>query len=146
MSSIVIPPEFMAQIRESGEAAYPNEGVGFLLGEAGEQKQVLGILPLPNIREESARTTRYMISPNDYMKAESTAERLGLRLIGVFHSHPDHPNQPSEYDREWAQPSFSYVITSIQAGVAGESRAWKLSEDRLLFVEESIRYDDVPKA
>ena len=139
MSVIHIPPEFLTQIHESGEAAYPEEGVGFLLGQDGEEKHVLGILPLPNVQEELARKNRYLVAPQDYLKAESTAERLGLSLIGVFHSHPDHLNQPSGYDQEWAQPSFSYVITSVQAGKAVESRSWKLSEDRMLFVEESIQ-------
>ena len=138
MSVIHIPPEFIAQIHESGEAAYPEEGAGFLLGQDGEKKRVLGILPLPNIREEAARQNRYLIAPEDYLTAESTAERLGLSVIGVFHSHPDHPDQPSEYDREWAQPSFSYVITSVRSGKAVESRSWKLSEDRLSFLEETI--------
>ena len=64
--------------------------------------------------------------------------RLGLSLLGVFHSHPDHPNQPSEFDREWAQPYFSYVITSVRSGKALESRSWRLVEDRSEFREESI--------
>ena len=138
MSSILIPPEFLAQIRESGEAAYPEEGVGFLLGQDGEPRTLLGILPITNAREEGSRNKRYMIAPDEYLQAEQTAERLGLSLIGVFHSHPDHPNQPSEYDKEWAQPSFSYVITTIESGKALESRSWRLSEDRSIFVEEPI--------
>ena len=138
MSSILIPPEFLAQIRESGEAAYPEEGVGFLLGPDGEPRSVLGILPITNAREEGSRNKRYMIAPDEYLQAENTAERLGLSLIGVFHSHPDHPNQPSEYDKEWAQPSFSYVITTIESGKALESRSWRLSEDRSIFVQEPI--------
>jgi proteasome lid subunit RPN8/RPN11 len=67
------------------------------------------------------------------------AERLGLSLIGVFHSHPDHPDQPSEFDRQWAQPFFSYIITSVEAGKAVESRSWRLEEDRSQFVEEIIQ-------
>ncbi len=138
MSTIHIPPEFLAQIHESGEAAYPEEGVGFLLGRGDEAREVMGILPIVNSREEGSRQKRYIIAPDEYENAETTAERLGLSLIGVFHSHPDHPNQPSEYDRDWAQPTFSYVITTIQSGKAGESRSWRLNEDRSSFVEETI--------
>ena len=69
---------------------------------------------------------------------DGLGEALGLDIIGVFHSHPDHPDRPSEYDREWAQPFFSYVITSVQAGKAVESRSWRLAEDRTQFLEESI--------
>ena len=72
------------------------------------------------------------------MKGELEAERLGLDVIGVFHYHPNSPNQASEYDRDWAQPFFSYVITSIYTAKAIESRSWRLSEDRKQFIEESI--------
>jgi proteasome lid subunit RPN8/RPN11 len=144
MSVIQITPEILARIHAHGESAYPEEGAGFLLGSGGALlKQVVDILPLPNAREESARHDRYLISAQDYVRGESTADRLGLSLIGVFHSHPDHPNQPSEYDRDWAQPFFSYIITNVQAGKATESRSWLLSEDRTRFDEEEIRITGV---
>jgi len=66
-----------------------------------------------------------------------------LDVLGVFHSHPDHPNQPSEFDREWAMPWFSYVITSINLGRAVASRSWLLSEDRAQFAEEQIAVRDI---
>ena len=69
------------------------------------------------------------------------AERRGLDLVGVFHSHPDHPDLPSEYDREWAQPNFSYLITSVEKGTVLESRSWRLIEDRSAFVEEALFVD-----
>jgi proteasome lid subunit RPN8/RPN11 len=59
-------------------------------------------------------------------------------VIGVFHSHPDHPNQPSEFDRQWALPWFSYLITSIEKGTAVGSRSWRLEDDRTGFEEEEI--------
>lgn len=130
--------EMLAQIHTHGEQAYPEEGAGFLLGVNGEEKTVTNVLALPNAREDGARHNRYLIAPEDYLQAELEAERLGLSLIGVFHSHPDHPNQPSEFDREWAQPHFSYVITSVEKGKARESRSWLLKEDRLQFEEEKI--------
>ena len=131
-----IAHEILGQIHRHGEVAYPEEGAGFLIGDDGKVEQ---IFPLPNSREDSARHNRYLITPEDYLKAELTADKFGLSLIGVFHSHPDHPNRPSEFDREWAQPFFSYIITSVQLGKALESRSWRLTEDRSQFIEEKIQ-------
>jgi len=133
--------EVLARIHAHGEESYPEEGAGFLLGaDSGNgARAVISIFPLTNSREDEARHNRYLITPEDYLKAELTADRLGLSLIGVFHSHPDHPNRPSEFDREWAQPFFSYIITSINEGKAVESRSWRLTEDRSKFDEEEIR-------
>jgi proteasome lid subunit RPN8/RPN11 len=133
--------ELLAQIHEHGEQAYPEEGAGFLLGTYSDNgtRAVQAIFPLLNSREDEARHNRYLITPEDYLKAEVAADKLGLSLIGVFHSHPDHPNRPSEFDREWAQPFFSYLITSVQAGKAVESRSWRLIEDRSKFEEEEIK-------
>ena len=72
------------------------------------------------------------------MAGEMEAMRMGLDIVGIFHSHPDHPNRPSEFDREWALPWFSYVITSIQQGKAAGSRSWRLEDNRQSFIEETI--------
>ena len=132
---LVVPGRLIEQINAHVEKAYPEEGAGFLIGNDGRVER---ILPLENSREDGARHNRFLITPEDYLQAELTADRLGLSLIGVFHSHPDHPNQPSEYDREWAQPFFSYIITTVNEGKAFESRSWKLLEDRSKFEEETI--------
>ena len=131
--------DVLAKIHAHGEQAYPEEGAGFLLGVENGVRDVQAIFPLTNSREGSARHNRYLITPNDYLKAELEADRLGLSLLGVFHSHPDHPNRPSEFDRDWAQPFFSYIITSVDQGKAIESRSWRLLEDRSQFVEEEIQ-------
>jgi proteasome lid subunit RPN8/RPN11 len=142
MSVIQVSPEILARIHANGEQAYPDEGAGFLLGSGNDLKQVVDILPLSNAREDAARHNRYLITPEDYLNAELTADRLGLGLIGVFHSHPDSPNRPSEYDRDWAQPYFSYIITSVQSGKVLESRSWRLSEDRTRFEDEEIKISE----
>lgn len=130
----------MEEIRRHGEAAYPEEGAGLLLGSVtGEDRQVEMILPLTNAREGEARHNRYLITAQEMLRGEQEAMRRGLDVLGVFHSHPDHPNQPSEFDREWALPWFSYIITSVHAGQAGESRSWRLSEDRVKFIEEELK-------
>ena len=136
---LVISQELLSQIHTHGEQAYPEEGAGFLIGDEGN---VQNILPLDNAREDGARHNRFLITPEDYLQAELTADKLGLSLIGVFHSHPDHPNWPSEYDREWAQPFFSYIITTVNEGKAIESRSWRLLEDRSKFEEEKIEVQD----
>jgi proteasome lid subunit RPN8/RPN11 len=135
---LIMEPDLLGRIEAQGEGAYPDEGAGFLLGTAGRERIVREILPLPNAREEGARHNRYLIRSVDYLKAETEAERLEMDVVGVFHSHPDHPDSPSEYDREWAQPNFSYLITSIQAGKAVGSRSWRLAEDRTQFVGEEL--------
>jgi proteasome lid subunit RPN8/RPN11 len=132
---LAIPKKLVEQITAHLESAYPEEGAGFLLGGNGE---VIQIFPLPNAREDAARHNRYLITPGDYMKAELKAAELGVDLIGVFHSHPDCPNVPSEYDREWAQPFFSYLITRVDGGRAVSHRSWKLMEDRSKYDEEDI--------
>jgi proteasome lid subunit RPN8/RPN11 len=137
--NLIIPGEILAQIHAHGEDAYPEEGAGFLLGgDDGEQRHIAQIFITENVREDEARHNRYLVTPQEYLQAEIAAELLGLSLVGVFHSHPDHPNRPSEFDREWAQPFFSYVITSVNEGKAIESRSWRLAEDRSKFEEEKI--------
>ncbi len=134
-----ISPEILEQIHAQGEGAYPEEGAGFLLGTAdGVRRRVAAILELTNAREDAARHNRYLLTPQDYLRGEQQAADLGLDVLGVYHSHPDHPNQPSEFDREWAMPWFSYMITSVQAGQAIESRSWLLMDDRSKFIEETI--------
>ena len=87
------------------ESAHPEEGAGFLLGRADAARRVVtAILALPNSGADVVRHNRYLLTPQDMLRAEDEAERLGLDIIGVFHSHPDCPNVPSEFDREWAMP------------------------------------------
>lgn len=134
-----ITPELLAHIHRHGESAYPEEGAGFLLGHSnGDRRSVTDLLTIHNAREDQARHNRYLMTPKDVLEGELEAERRGLDIVGVFHSHPDHPNQPSEFDREWALPWYSYIITSVNAGSAVESRSWRLSEDRATFHEEEI--------
>ena len=134
--SIKITTDILDEINKHVEEAYPEEGAGFLVGVEGEVKK---IIPLGNAREDEARHNRFLITPKDYLKAELTADSLGLSLIGVFHSHPDCPNEPSEYDREWAQPFFSYIITRVDNGKSVSHRSWLLVEDRSKYEEEEIK-------
>jgi proteasome lid subunit RPN8/RPN11 len=137
--TLVLSAELLDQIHAHGEAAYPEEGAGLMLGNLnGAERHVVRLVEFPNAREQSARHNRYLLTPHDYLHGEMEAARLGLDVLGVFHSHPDHPNRPSEFDREWAMPFLSYVITSVQDGQVVESRSWQLSEDRSHFTEEQM--------
>jgi len=136
---LTLTMQVLTQIHADGEHAYPEEGAGLLLGKDQDgRREVQAILPLNNAREDAARHNRYLITAEDMMAAEMEAMRMGLDIVGIFHSHPDHPNRPSEFDREWALPWFSYVITSVQHGKASGSRSWRLADDRQSFIEESI--------
>ena len=134
--NLKLTQNILEEINKHVEEAYPEEGAGFLIGVEGEVKQILS---LPNAREDEARHNRFLFTPEDYLKAELKADALGLSLIGVFHSHPDCPNVPSEYDREWAQPFFSYVITRVDEGKSVSHRSWRLLEDRSKYEEEEIK-------
>ena len=138
-----IPVHLIEQLHAHLEEAYPGEGAGFLLGkEQNGSRKVVSILKLPNSREESARHNRFLLNENDYLQAELAAERLGQDVLGVFHSHPDCPNRPSEYDREWAMPWFSYIITRVDgqngAGKAASDLSWRLEDTRAGYFEEKI--------
>jgi proteasome lid subunit RPN8/RPN11 len=137
--SIYIPDEIMGQINRHGEKAYPEEGAGLLLGiELDGIRTVKNLLFLENAREDSARHNRYLITAEDMLRGEKEADRLRLSILGIFHSHPDHPDQPSEFDREYAIPWYSYLITSVQAGRAAGSKCWRLIDDRSGFEPEDI--------
>lgn len=134
-----IPTEILKRIHAHGESAYPEEGAGLMLGTSQDNlKQVTQIFPLTNAREDGARHNRYFVTPEDYLAAEDEADRLGLDVLGIFHSHPDHPNRPSEFDLQWAMPWFSYLITSVNRGVSAGSRSWLLADDRSQFLEEQL--------
>jgi proteasome lid subunit RPN8/RPN11 len=145
--ALIIAPATLDQIRTHGEAAYPEEGAGLLLGViSGGHRLVTKMIPADNAREAEARHNRYLLTPEDYQRGEAEASRLGVEVLGAFHSHPDHPNQPSEFDLEWALPTMSYLITTVQSGKAADSRSWQLNEDRSKFVEESIQVlSEMPK-
>lgn len=141
--TLQISTTHISLIQRHGEAAYPEEGAGLILGrELDGQKQVSKLLFLENSRETAARHNRYQLTAEDYIKGELDAAQHGLDILGVFHSHPDHPNTPSEFDREWALPQLSYIITSIRQGKAVESRSWVLHEDRSGFLPEEIQIKD----
>jgi len=137
--SIELSHEQMVSIGRHGEAAYPFEGCGLLLGHAEDgRKVVVRILPMANTREPEAKHNRYLIPPEAVFKAEQQAAQEGLDIVGFFHSHPDHPERPSGFDREHAWPWYSYLITSVHNGQAIKTAAWTLADDRGAFQAEEL--------
>lgn len=137
--TLYVPQKLLERIWEHAREHYPEEGAGILLGEVqDDDRRVARILPVENQFQEGSRRNRYLIDPREMLHAEREAERLDLDVFGVFHSHPDHPPRPSEFDREWALPWYSYLITGVHAGKECESRSWRLSEDRARFREEPL--------
>lgn len=137
--TLSIPSKLYVQISAHLQAAYPNEGAGILIGNAdGQGKTARAIKPFANNFEAGEQYHRYLITAQDMLDGEVEAERLGLDVIGVFHSHPDHPAQASDYDREYALPWYSYLILSVQNGQAISARSWVLSDDRAVFNEEKV--------
>ncbi|GAB4472524.1 MAG: M67 family metallopeptidase [Anaerolineales bacterium] len=140
MTTLVISAELLEALSTHLEAAYPDEGAGFLFGVlTADQRHVRAVFPLPNRREAEARHNRFLITAQDYAQAEQRAAEEGFDVIGVFHSHPDSPNVPSEFDRQWALPYFAYWITTVNQGKCAAHRVWLLREDRASFVEISFR-------
>lgn len=143
--TLYLSPTLLKEIHHHGEAAYPDEGAGLLFGLTnGSDKHVVQLFPLENARQASDRHNRYLLTSGDFLKAELKAAEMGLDILGVFHSHPDHPNRPSSFDLEWALPRMSYIITSVIQGKATESLSWLLSEDRSKFLSEEVSIANSP--
>jgi proteasome lid subunit RPN8/RPN11 len=143
--SVRIPASVFQAIRRDVEAAYPAEGCGFLIGapHADAESCVTRHQPMVNLRVAAgAGRNRYEIAPGDFLGAEKAARSLGLEILGTYHSHPDHPARPSEYDREHAWPFYQYLIISVERGVAGAARVWELAEDRSTFDEHVLEIEE----
>lgn len=135
---LVLSLEVEAEIRAHARAEYPHECCGALLGtEQGETRSITQIIRLANERADK-RERRFYVSPQQVLMAERQARTAGLLLLGFYHSHPNHPAVPSEYDREHALPYYSYPIVSVIQGEPAELRSWRLKEDRTGFDEEPL--------
>jgi proteasome lid subunit RPN8/RPN11 len=121
-------------IRAHGVETYPNECCGALYGRDG---LVTATYALPNTTEEGPRR-RFLVRPQDYREAEKRATDQKADLLGFYHSHPDHPARPSQYDLDHAWPFFSYIIVSVHGGVPKDMTSWRLREDRSAFDEETL--------
>jgi proteasome lid subunit RPN8/RPN11 len=136
---IFLSRETETAIRSEGEKYYPNECCGVLLGVLQDDDRVVEqILPVENHFEQDEQFHRFKIESEDIMRAEIRARKEHLDVLGFYHSHPDHPAAPSDYDREYALPFYSYIITRVHNGKAAEMTSWTLAGDRSVFNPEII--------
>jgi proteasome lid subunit RPN8/RPN11 len=125
-------------IRREAARAYPNEGCGALIGPS--EGEVSESLPLPNEERKSPRT-RFAVSPRDYMAVEDEAEARGARLLGFWHSHPDHPARPSPTDRQYAWEGLLTLVVAVEKGEPREITAWDVPGLDAPFRERSLVVD-----
>jgi len=137
--ALKIGQEIEARIRKHAAEAYPHECCGALLGRDDEAgREVLALVPLENQRSDSPRN-RFSIAPEDVLQAAGKARDQRIDLIGWYHSHPDHPAEPSDFDREHAWPWYSYIIVRSEAQGTKEMDSWRLANDRASYAKEPIQ-------
>ena len=136
---IAVTAEQLNAMRAHGEADYPYECCGLMLGRfADARKQVIETYPISNAREESAKRNRFLIRPEELMRGEKYAREQGLDVVGFYHSHPDDVAVPSQYDLEHAWPTYSYIVMAVEKGRAADLRSWEMEPDRSRFNAEEI--------
>jgi proteasome lid subunit RPN8/RPN11 len=128
--------ERMAQL---AMAAYPFEGCGVLVGEPGKERAVVAQVVEGHNLVQDRRRDRYELDPRDIIRAERYARDSNLEVIGFYHTHPDHPARPSQFDTERAWPGYHYVVISVNSGALAEATAWRLAE-----AEDPNRFEEVP--
>ena len=128
----------VGHIQDHAKETYPEECAGALVGiDEGGMKVVVDVWRAENTHEEE-RGRRFLIEPLKIKEFEEQAEDRELGVLGFYHSHPDHPAEPSEYDREHAWPGYSYVIASVSRENVEDLRSWTLRDDRSGYDEEPI--------
>lgn len=137
MQHIQLNPDSLNTVQQHAEQAFPYECCGFLYGEEGEPRQITLARPVENTKEGDQRR-RFEIAPPDYLRAEQYALQHNLNLLGIYHSHPQHPAIASEHDLRQAQPYFSYLIVSVLDGRAADYKSWRLRDEERQFDEEIV--------
>ncbi|MEK6570652.1 MAG: M67 family metallopeptidase [Bacteroidota bacterium] len=136
-----ITKSLLEKLKAHARRTYPEECCGILLGrENGDEKVVSDVIEIDNARNEQ-RERRFLITPQAYQEADKEARKRALEILGFYHSHPDHPAWPSQYDLEHAWAWFSYMITSVEQGEPKETSSWVLREDRSAFDQEEIKIE-----
>ena len=140
---LILADHLVQRIRVHARRVYPDECCGFLFGSSeGEIKHVTRLHELANARGRN-RSRRYLITPETFSQAEQWAQGMSLEILGLYHSHPDHPSRPSQFDLDHALPWWSYVIISVDRGNPAALSSWVLKDDRTEFNEESIENANV---
>jgi proteasome lid subunit RPN8/RPN11 len=129
----------VGHIHDHAKETYPQECSGVIVGmDVGEMKIVVDVWRAENTFEEDERGHRFLIDPKEYIAFEKRAGERDMDILGVYHSHPDHPAEPSDYDREHAWPGWSYVIASVSENGVEDMRSWLLKDDRSGYEDEPI--------
>lgn len=129
------------------ESTYPNEGGGFLIGHLnGDVRTVTEVHPVQNVFATEEQFHRFLAEDGAFQRLEDDADARGLTLIGYFHSHPDSPAIPSEFDRVHALPFFAYLIVYVQDGQAVEGLLWELKSDRSAFDSGTLTIQSLEQA
>jgi len=142
-TQLKISSELADKIRSHGAQTYPHECCGALLGRDTEvadrrvYREIHALHPLVNRRDDSPNN-RFSVTSQDVLDAEKAARQQGLEVVGWYHSHPDHPARPSQYDRDHAWPWYSYIIVSVANRIPEEMTSWRLTDDRTEFELEEI--------
>jgi proteasome lid subunit RPN8/RPN11 len=128
----------VGHIHDHAREGYPEEVAGAMVGmNLDGMKIVVDVWRAENMHEEE-RSRRFLIDPLVYKKFEEQADERDMEILGFYHSHPDHPAEPSEYDRDHAWPGYSYVIASVSEDGVQDMRSWALKDDRSGYDEEPI--------
>jgi proteasome lid subunit RPN8/RPN11 len=136
-SMIVIEQKPLDALYKDALQSFPDECCGFFFGKEVDEERMITDVLMVNNSKEGDKKRRFEISPKDYLNAEKFAVGSGLQLLGVYHSHPNHPAVPSEHDRIAAQPFFSYIIISVKENKIADLRSWQL-DDHFQYKEETI--------
>jgi proteasome lid subunit RPN8/RPN11 len=127
--TLQLPGRLADDIRRHGEAAYPAECCGALVGRVvDDAKLVVRLAPAVNRRTDDPH--RYLIAPDDLRRLEAAVRAEGLDIVGYYHSHPDHPAAPSAFDADHAWPWYSYVIVRVDHGRGADLASWRLDDER----------------
>src|SRR5262245_19647058 len=133
-----IPLNILREIYDHTEASYPNECCGLMVGTmSGDARTVHTFRKCRNLNVERAKD-RYELDPMDMLRTQREFESSAFDIVGIYHSHPDHPSRPSQTDTERAWPDYSYVIISVQKGTVASAQSWVLNEAERKFQEESL--------
>jgi proteasome lid subunit RPN8/RPN11 len=106
--------------------------------DTAEKRIVESLKPLSNSFEAGEQYHRFRLDPLELARAEKAAGENGQLVLGFYHSHPDHPARPSEYDRVHAWPFYSYVIVAIEKGAPCDLTSWQLDEKTEQFMSETV--------
>jgi proteasome lid subunit RPN8/RPN11 len=149
LTTIHLPRAALAQIQQHGEETYPEECCGFLIGrdapDAGPPTRIIRRVERAANRVESERGRRFVIGPEELMQLERQLEGTGEKVLGFYHSHPDHRARPSQFDQEHAWPWYVYFVLAVAQGKAENVGAFELEPTTREFTEVPFSLTDADR-